>query len=387
MRSIALALIGLSLAALLTLNVFSQTHPTEQNGETIDCSLCHTCLEPTEADPCLVPCPRESNAMLPLDTKGPEIVILDELQQVQNLYVPVRFTHEDHAHMSSTVDGCEMCHHYNENSIEPAACSECHPMEILHENLAQPGLKGAYHRQCIGCHMEWDPSTTCVLCHEKNREGPLHGTATEASSVDHYPEVQMRDLIVYESEDAGDVPFHHRTHAYIYDRNCGDCHAQQDCSACHDQTVETIKPMGDISGEEMHDHCFECHIDDSCDYCHGRAHDDVFDHGKTGWPLESYHATLHCRDCHRQRGEFQALDNTCISCHEEGWNVDEFEHAVTGVSLGEIHGMLACEDCHPQSLETSDGVATLIADNLSYDCTACHEEDMLYKASQGFGES
>ena len=28
-----------------------------------------------------------------------------------------------------------------------------------------PGLKGAYHRQCLSCHMEWSHDTACSRCH------------------------------------------------------------------------------------------------------------------------------------------------------------------------------------------------------------------------------
>src|SRR5690606_438548 len=141
------------------------------------------------------------------------------------------------------------------------------------------------------------------------------------------------------------VPFHHATHAYKYDRNCGDCHSGQSCDVCHNQTLEFIKPMGNMSADDMHDHCLRCHGDQDCDHCHGRAVDDVFTHSATGWPIKGYHNDLHCRDCHIQSGNFVAQDTSCNQCHVRGWNLANFDHASTGVVLDEMHAMGGCVDC------------------------------------------
>jgi hypothetical protein len=82
---------------------------------------------------------------------GPDVVILDELQK---LYDPVRFDHRAHAQMVSFSGGCEVCHHYTPPDADHPACVSCHPKEIAHEDIAQPGLKGAYHRDCLDCHRE-----------------------------------------------------------------------------------------------------------------------------------------------------------------------------------------------------------------------------------------
>ncbi|MDP8245284.1 MAG: cytochrome c3 family protein [Candidatus Hinthialibacter antarcticus] len=370
------------LIACLTAPLFISAH----EDQPLDCKQCHTCLNPTEEEPCLVPCPRNTSQVLPIERMGPDIVILDELQAIEDLYVPVRFNHETHAHMSSTADGCVTCHHYNENSIAPAACVTCHPMEIIHENLAQPGLKGAYHRQCIGCHIQWDPNTECVVCHEKKAGGRLHGVATTVSTKRFYPIVKMRDLIVYETEyEEGDkVPFHHRTHAMKYDRNCGDCHIDQSCDACHTQGMAELKPMGDIAPDEMHDHCFVCHGEAECEHCHGRETDNVFSHDITGWQMKPYHEPAHCRDCHSVRGEFVALNPSCKSCHASGWPLEGFDHAVTGAKFDEVHIEAECENCHGESLSTEGGVILLQQEKIAISCSECHDEDWKYDPAVGF---
>ncbi len=369
---------------LFPLTGYEQSH-SQLDKEKIDCALCHTCLHPTEENPCLVDCPRGAEDILPLERMGPDVVILDELSEVEDLYVPVRFNHETHAHMSSTVEGCEMCHHYNENSITPSSCSECHPIEILHENLAQPGLKGAYHRQCMDCHMEWDPNTSCEICHEKKSGGRLNGTATTYSEERIYPEVKMRDLIMYESEDIGSVPFHHKTHAYKYDRNCGDCHQQQGCEVCHEQGLEVLQPMGDLQMDEMHDQCFVCHENDECEHCHGRDQNDVFVHAEdVGWPLKKYHNELHCRDCHVKRGEFTKLESNCNNCHGQGWDLDDFKHQLTGVELDEMHQMAECSDCHEETFKIVQGNAYPQTSEIKTSCINCHDDAEKFNPNTAF---
>ena len=62
---------------------------------------------------------------------------------------------------------CEGCHHNGSIGREPALCSNCHNQPFDERNLFKPGLYGAYHQSCIGCHnsMGMEELTTCVTCH------------------------------------------------------------------------------------------------------------------------------------------------------------------------------------------------------------------------------
>ena len=92
--------------------------------------------------------------------KGPENIILDG---IANKYEPVNFSHEMH---TEVVDGCAKCHHTPPG--ETLACSDCHGPPFDPENLSKPGLKGAYHRQCIGCHRDSESGPMgCTDCHAK----------------------------------------------------------------------------------------------------------------------------------------------------------------------------------------------------------------------------
>jgi len=379
-RTLGAALTGLALL-IVYLAVGAAAPAPKSHSQGLDCRRCHTCDEPTKANPCLTACPRHKEAAGLSPSLGPDVVILDELE---SLYVPVRFNHKAHATMSGMSKGCDACHHYTPPDSPHPACKDCHPVEIVHEDIAQPGLKGAYHRLCLRCHTEWDQDTKCEVCHEKKAGGALHGTATEASAHSHYADIPLEDLILFKTSYApGDVvPFHHKNHSQMYERDCVECHAQESCTKCHTQSVLTdgqgaaaLHPLGDPAEVHLHTTtCFKCHEGQKCTECHGRNPKDLFSHADTGWPLAPYHAKLDCRSCHGASGAFQKPNPTCTSCHKDGFSADGFDHAVTGVKLGETHGEIDCENCHTKGV--GKGKPT---------CDGCHDDGRSYDPKTGFG--
>lgn len=334
----------LALGLLLCLPAISPAFQGTDSADEIDCDQCHDCEHPSKLNPCLKSrsCPRHE-AMGRLDAdQGPDIIILDELSK---LYVPVRFDHKAHAGMERMSEGCEHCHHFTPPNSPHPACKDCHPVEILHEDIAQPGLKGAYHRNCMACHKEWDNDTACEICHEK----VVPGKPSEVCEHSHYEPIELMELITFEtgSEEGSIVPFHHRNHSQLYERDCAECHQQQSCERCHVHGEE-LHPMGEPDVTDLHDTCFKCHFEERCQDCHGRDPDDLFSHSSTGWKLQSYHEGLRCRACHGQRGPFMKLNANCWDCHPDGWDTDSFDHArYVGVNLGEEHEGMECADCHP----------------------------------------
>lgn len=128
--------------------------------------------------------------------EGPDSVELDALAQY---YDSVEFDHAMHVDMLGerscatchhhTVgtqlvdDNCRRCHEYG-GETDSAACIDCHPIkrfsaEYLREiekdihryHLDKPGLKGAYHQRCLGCHKEMDAAIGCQDCHARNDAG------------------------------------------------------------------------------------------------------------------------------------------------------------------------------------------------------------------------
>ena len=66
---------------------------------------------------------------------------------------------------------CQGCHHNSPTAKKPPGCSSCHGLPFDENNMLRPGLKAAYHRQCMECHdamgIEKPVATDCTGCHRK----------------------------------------------------------------------------------------------------------------------------------------------------------------------------------------------------------------------------
>ena len=114
----------------------------------------------------------------------PEKVVIKHLSEK---YEPVEFPHlkivtqivknirknriANYFHKEGTTL-CQGCHHNSPGSIHPPNCGNCHGKPFDERDLTKPGLVGAYHKRCMGCHdeMEIKKPTGCKECHkEKNQ--------------------------------------------------------------------------------------------------------------------------------------------------------------------------------------------------------------------------
>lgn len=129
---------------------------------------------------------------------GPKVVLLDKVgpeDVLGYLFDSVLFRHKYHAKI---VKDCSVCHHffnehYNDQVVSSQRCQECHLAEnfdsmsrclacdTCHEPnsspevrnirsnngvlLRIPGLKAAYHRNCIDCHNDMCAPSGCGDCH------------------------------------------------------------------------------------------------------------------------------------------------------------------------------------------------------------------------------
>jgi octaheme c-type cytochrome (tetrathionate reductase family) len=137
-----------------------------------------------------------------------------------NDYEPVRFSHRSHD--VSTGGDCSACHHRiamgdddrtgvelkslhaeigvriggpcsscHEDLAEKTLnrCDQCHRYANEADNPSRIGLKGALHRQCIGCHERHPemapPPTDCLSCHHPNV--PDHGALVAVGPLDDSP--------------------------------------------------------------------------------------------------------------------------------------------------------------------------------------------------------
>ncbi|MFZ5799569.1 MAG: cytochrome c3 family protein [Thermodesulfobacteriota bacterium] len=125
-----------------------------------------------------------------------DTIILDNMTQY---YAAVEFAHTVHVEALGD-ESCATCHHHTvgtplvdenckrchatSNEADTAACRDCHSdkrfsaeyLEELASNIHmyhvdKPGLKGAFHQRCLGCHVEMGIPADCQVCHARIDEG------------------------------------------------------------------------------------------------------------------------------------------------------------------------------------------------------------------------
>lgn len=323
----------------------------------LPCSDCHVCPAPTVDEPCLKGCMHANANGKSTGTQiaGPSKIIMGSSESE---YAPVPFDHRAHARMEEMGGGCVSCHHYS-TTKQIEACRNCHAEP---RTLGQPGLKGIYHRQCLGCHQEWSHSNNCLQCHISSLESGSGSTASPISSdYSHNGALTVPSKLVYSvAEVPGEmVTFYHNEHSGKFGLSCKDCHHSEECAYCHDREQEVSAKKTE---EELHAVCVDCHRNDNCDKCHGNEEKLPFAHAADHWRLGVYHSDLACGECHTTGKRITDIKADCNSCHSD-WSVDNFVHSVTGFELDDIHADLDCVDCH-YNRRFHDGP----------DCFGCHDD-------------
>ena len=345
MKTIIKLAILLFMLMYFSIPVHSQDHSQLK----FNCSFCHACETPTKSNPCLIACPREKINIVNLSpSQSPAIIKMDELKNVQDLYEPVIFSHRAHAEMSEMSGGCEMCHHYNPPG-DVVSCIKCHEPVRQRTDISKPDLKGAYHRQCMDCHQEWDKKVSCESCHELNKSGKSAYTKKEYQKDRIHPDLKVPTKLVFNTsyEKGKLVTFYHNEHTGIFGIECKSCHKEDSCAKCH--STELKQKTEKVSMELKHLTCSACHDtknNSRCEFCHATKEIGTFNHlARTGFNLKNYHAKLECTSCHQSARVFSGLNASCSSCHS-GWNSANFNHKVTGLELDEMHIEFDCGDCH-----------------------------------------
>ena len=374
MRAVAVS--TFLMAVVCALPAFGQAppaHPVEDNAL---CVSCHTTESPAPGAPALKPCPRPKETADPTHVNGHavtearDIVIIDKLA---DLYVPVVFSHKLHASMTNMSDqGCQLCHHYTEDK-DIVACESCHGVKADPNNLRQPGLKGAYHRQCLACHREWSHENGCVFCHAKHQPGaPVPSAESDPTDIVGmlHPRIEVPDTKIYKvdgMEEGPIVSFQHKEHVEAFGLKCVECHQRENCSNCHDmqKKVDHHETMMSDPHNETCGNCHEQEVADKCTFCHKTEENGHFNHAKrSSFVLKPHHAALQCRQCHKNdEKRFTKVSNDCTTCHGADWPGEGFDHGHTGVVLDETHKEIACADCH------ADGIGKRVR------CDACHGLD------------
>lgn len=366
----------LLLSASVTIGLWLAANAASAQTQTVrptTCLMCHTCEIPTKVRPCLVQCPRGQMVTVHHSAlAGPDTIRMEKLTAPRDLYGPADFSHRAHAAMSEMSGKCVMCHHYNPpGGVLP--CSECHlpAAPTKDSDLSKPGLKGAYHRQCVMCHQEWGGTTQCESCHPAKEKASSLAVATKAGKKPSSAQRPGRMVFDSGADEGKLVTFYHNEHTDLFGLACTDCHANESCAGCHRAKAAPVQAAAHV--EQGHDRCTPCHaVDSSCERCHGDEPAAGFSHlRRAGFDLKPYHVSLSCRRCHREAGSHRGLTDDCRTCHAK-WESGSFDHRVTGLKLDESHSPLECESCHGERDFRK-----------APDCSGCHEDKKYPEASPG----
>ncbi len=365
-RKLVIAALLLVLAAGVASGEEQKTMPNQ--GMTGECSDCHYSEKPGNDD--LLPrrCTRYGrapDAVKPQsDAAAPDVFILDKLSDI---YVPVVFPHKLHAAMETMSFGCGVCHHHSETG-KGERCEKCHPVTGASDNLQKPGLKGAYHRQCLGCHREWSHETDCSVCHAKRDPTKKIEEVVDAGDITGrlHPNVEVPTKLIYPTpnlEDGTMVTFHHKQHVDLYGHRCVECHRKENCNRCHDGAG----PQKHLR-KDPHEDCEQCHdVSDKCDSCHMKEESKGFNHAeRSSFMLKSYHVNVACNKCHKQEGVFKGLSKDCDTCHGKDWFPEKFDHVRAGLMLNEAHSDIECRGCHVNGLSKPP------------ECGTCHDDNRVF---------
>jgi hypothetical protein len=117
------------------------------------------------------------------------------IDSLANLYQPVKFQHKWHTKLAR----CKDCHHHTtgQQDMDPncfrchaqsretsqVACKDCHTKKQFYPeqvtardnpnlyHIDKPGLKGAYHLNCVPCHIKMNAPSHCEGCHALTEKG------------------------------------------------------------------------------------------------------------------------------------------------------------------------------------------------------------------------
>ncbi|MBI2425771.1 MAG: hypothetical protein HYV27_23300 [Candidatus Hydrogenedentes bacterium] len=179
------------------------------------CTSCHASEVAAAETAYAAPAPENGEAAAQTQN-APGVMLLDVLSK---FYGGVLFNHKIHAEMGAMNGGCATCHHYSPENTTPA-CRACHEITPNGERLNQPGLRGAYHRQCMACHRDWSGETDCERCHLPAGAAFPQNIPLESTDIVgmNHPPLIAPETVLYNVPDASDtqVTFHHADHAEVF---------------------------------------------------------------------------------------------------------------------------------------------------------------------------
>ncbi|MBI5608024.1 MAG: hypothetical protein HY902_04025 [Deltaproteobacteria bacterium] len=178
-----------------------------------------------------------------------------------------------------------------------------------------------------------------------------------------------------------------------YDQQCEKCHSEgkgasdDKCLECH-KVAKTSKYHWN-QAQAAKKTCAGCHRDHrGRDFARVRGTPPkTFDHGETGFVLQSAHAIVACKACHTLPQHWMGLKTTCGSCHRDSHQpslgskceachsekkfagADRFDHNTARMKLVGKHKNVACQKCHEAT-----GIKGKFRGIAFAACSDCHRE-------------
>jgi octaheme c-type cytochrome (tetrathionate reductase family) len=378
------------------------------------------------------PAASETPVVLPVTSieNAKPLLILDSpvIRESGDLYGAVRFMHRRHAQL---VQDCTVCHHrmpreegddygvlsdpatIGKGNILPVACNKCHSQPWPAKQIHKPGLKGAYHQMCLGCHREsaqkaGDPSPEQIRQMLSGRVTQQVGRAPTDCRSCHAPYVPPHRDLVKLSANAEPEQI---------TASCLSCHARQGQEILKSSHWLWQGPSPHAGGQERRNDlgkrrlgvdnslisagpnlpvCTRCHIgygwrDEKFDFKDPKRVDCLVCHDTTG----KYHKAdfsaglpvkgLDLTEIAKQVG--RSSRSACGSaCHFSGGKADFIAHGGLSERLRvpdrklDVHmaadgANMVCQECHhTRAHEVSGGGMAAAPSEGDMGCSSCHSQ-------------
>jgi len=317
---------------------------------------------------------------------NPEETVPEEcsLYHLVDQYEAVPFDHTGH---EDYADDCETCHHHASGVEHTPPCRECHGETS--GDLRKPGLKGAYHRQCMNCHREMDAGPMgCEDCHPKledaappDKEQLALAAVPDTLRLGHlsvaYTGVDFAHKLHVELTD-GCVICHHRSKEVEVAPPCRECHNtpqklqnayHEQCLGCH-KTLN-IRRQKELDARLAPRAAAEKSGDEKMAAEYGDKLERFMDQG--GSPLN-------CRDCHAPRTAPRTVNLNHIKEEHGPVVFDHDTHILTAKFCTDCHHshtgyspFKSCRTCHGPGKEAAEDLD--LEDAYHEQCMGCHEKD------------
>ncbi|MDT8442719.1 MAG: discoidin domain-containing protein [Desulfuromonadales bacterium] len=324
-----------------------QHHNVVRLGESLDCQVCHSELEP-----------RESCGSCHTSSFWTEGSARDQ-----------------HHNVAAQGKSCQECHGLTDPAmLDPTSCESCHTADswVVDKRTDHHEYASNAAADCALCHTLTSPrKTDCSQCHfggtAETHHADLTGKNCDSCHTGYTPPVDCESCHTTWTVDK--KTDHHKFAEQSSTVNCNDCHSSvttaTGCTSCH----ENDRSVTDWNGAALH------HTSNppnnffpTCGNCHGPGYAPVTDADCAVCHLEGFigsNPPTTAGDLHH--GNINYVNNNCGACHAGSADIS--------ASLP-----LDCAECHSQPGVARDGSQAMhhgttdgAPDYTANNCQTCHQ--------------